>query len=295
MTDSEAWTIGRLLAWTTGFLKEKESASPRLDAEILLAVARGCERIELYTAFGEEPPKDVLARFRELVRRRADGEPVAYLVGQREFYSLTFKVTRDVLIPRPETEFIIVALLDAVKESAQESTPIRIADVGTGSGILAVCAAKNIGSSEVTAIDISPAALEVARTNIEEHGVAKQVQLVESNLFEAVPETSFDFVISNPPYVSSDEMAELPAEVVDYEPHLALYGGDTGTEIIAKLIAASADRLEPGGALIMEISPMIEIAVRDLIMSHPSFAAASTIKDLAGHARVMTAKRSASS
>ena len=290
MSDPEAWTIGRLLEWTTGFLKEK-SGSPRLDAENLLAAARDCERIELYTAFNEEPQEGVRAAFRQLVKRRADGEPVAYLVGHCEFYSLDFQVTRAVLIPRPETEFIVVALFDAIKESLASPVPLRIADVGTGSGILAICAAKNISRSDITAIDVSRAALDVAQLNAQQHGVVNQIEFVESDLFEEIPSSRFDFIISNPPYISAPEMTKLSVEVADYEPHLALFGGETGTEIIARLVSSAAACLETHGSLIVEISPMIEAAVRDLIACHPEFDEPNTIKDLAGHARVITAQR----
>src|SRR5438132_7995 len=157
MSTSEPWTIGRLLNWTTQYLKGHGSESPRLDAEVLLAHVRGCQRIELYTAFDVDPGEEARAAFRELVRRRAQGEPVAYLVGQREFYSLPFRVTPDVLIPRPETEFVVVAALDALQGSGfrvqgSEKTPIQnpkleiqnsplVADVGTGSGAIAVAIA----------------------------------------------------------------------------------------------------------------------------------------------------------
>ena len=292
MSDSEVWTIGRLLQWTTDYLKEKSATSPRLDAEILLAAARNCERIELYTAFDEEPEEGVRTRFRELVRRRAAGEPVAYLVGHREFYSLNFRVTNDVLIPRPETEFVVVALLDAAKELHPQTRPIRIADIGTGSGILAICAAKSLPDSEVVAVDVSPAALEVAKSNAESHGVADRIEFVGSDLFQDVPNGGFHFVISNPPYVSADEMRGLPADVRDYEPHTALYGGESGAEIIARLIPAASARLLAPGALIMEISPMIADAVRELLIDDGGFQDLQTIKDLSGEARVLVARRS---
>src|SRR5262245_27728685 len=143
MSSSEPWTIGRLLQWTTGYLKEHGSESPRLDAEVLLAHALGAERIMLYARFAEEASEAVRAAYRELVKQRAAGKPVAYLVGYREFYSLDFAVTPDVLIPRPETEFVVIGLLDAAKSQppARRDVGFEIADVGTGSGILAVCAA----------------------------------------------------------------------------------------------------------------------------------------------------------
>lgn len=291
MSDSEVWTIGRLLQWTTDYLKERSATSPRLDAEILLAAARNCERIELYTAFGEEPAEGIRTKFRELVRRRAAGEPVAYLVGHREFYSLNFRVTNDVLIPRPETEFVVVALLDAVKDLFPKTQPIRIVDIGTGSGILAICATKSIPDSEVVAVDISPAALDVARSNAESHGVAGRINFVQSDLFQDVAAGRFHFVISNPPYISAAEMEELPADVAEYEPHTALYGGECGAEIIARLIPAAAKRLLAPGVLIMEINPLIEDTVRELLINDGGFQEPQTVKDLSGEARVVVARR----
>ncbi|MEO8496958.1 MAG: peptide chain release factor N(5)-glutamine methyltransferase [Planctomycetota bacterium] len=293
MPETEAWTIGRLLKWTADFLKQKDSTSPRLDAEVLLATARDCERIELYTAFDEEPPEAIRTKFRELVRRRAEGEPVAYLVGHREFYSLSFKVTRDVLIPRPETELLVVALLDAAKGLGTSKPSLSIADVGTGSGIVAVCAAKNLPACRVTALDISSKALDVARANVETHGVADRVELVESDLFSSLGDRQFDLIASNPPYISEPEMRELRAEVANFEPHLALRGGPNGTEIIQRLVPAAAERLVPGGSLLLEVSPMIERRTHEIIIAQGSYETPRTLKDLAGFARVVVAKRRA--
>lgn len=295
MPQTESWTIGRLLEWTSGFLRERGADSPRLDAEVLLAEALGCRRIDLYTKFGEEPSEPARTAFRELVKRRAEGMPVAYLVGRREFYSLSFRVTHDVLIPRPETEFVVIALLDHVKErSAESSAALDIADIGTGSGILAVCTAKYVHGSKVAAVDISAAALAVAAANAADHGVAEQIEFVESDLFVAIPaERQFDFVLSNPPYISTAEMEKLPPDVARYEPHLALAAGPRGTDVIERLLPQAADRLRPGGWLLMEISPTIEAEVMRLAAAEGRFEPAETRKDLAGLARVVQLRRKA--
>ncbi len=294
MSSAEPWTIGRLLSWTSQYLKGHGSESPRLDAEVLLAHVRGCQRIELYTAFDVDPGEEARTAFRELVRRRAQGEPVAYLVGQREFYSLPFRVTPDVLIPRPETEFVVIALLDAVKERAAEGLPtdaLSMADVGTGSGILAVCAAKNVSGCRVVAIDISAAALEVARSNAAPHGVADRIEFVLSDLFANVPaERRFDYILSNPPYITEEEMSRLPATVRDHEPRSALAAGPQGTDVIAPLIAQSAERLAAGGRLICEISPMLRDTVAHLLRADGRWHEPKFIKDLAGHERVVVAR-----
>ena len=190
MSSHEPWTIGRLLTWTTDYFKQHGSDSPRLDAEVLLAEARGCKRIELYTAFDEIADDQTRTAFRELVRRRAEGTPVAYLVGKREFFSLSFRVTPDVLIPRPETErsssgcSIWQGLISkhsprgAGRVRGRRSVRAKFArnslDVGTGSGIIAICAAKHLPQAQVTAIDSSPAALAVATQNAADHGVAER-------------------------------------------------------------------------------------------------------------------------
>ena len=289
-SSEQAWTLGRLLTWTTDFLKQHGSESPQLDAQLLLAHARKCERIELYTAYGEEAPESLRSEFRELVRQRAAGTPVAYLIGHREFYSLDFRVTPEVLIPRPETEFLVIAVTDLVKRAANEGASLTIADVGTGSGILASCLAKHLVQAHIWATDISSAALEIARQNCTTHGVVDRVQFVCGNLFDPVPHgVWFDFIVSNPPYVTTAEYAQLAREVREHEPRQALVAGDKGTEVIERLIPHAARKLKPGGWLLLEISPMIEQAVHELVVSDGRFTAPETIRDLAGHARVVQA------
>jgi release factor glutamine methyltransferase len=291
MPQTEAWTVGRLLGWTTDYLSQHGSESPRLDAEVLLAHSLGCRRIELYTTFDSVPGEQARAAFRELVRRRAEGKPVAYLVGRREFYSLSFHVTPDVLIPRPETEFLVVALLDLARERPADRE-IAICDVGTGSGIIAVAAAKHLPSARVTAVDKHAAALEVARTNAAEHGVRSQIELIESDLFSAVPpERRFDFVVSNPPYVTEAEVESLPRDVREFEPREALVAGPSGTEVIQRLIPQAAESLDPGGHLLLEISPALHDRVQSLIQADGRFEPGPTVKDLARLARVVQAKR----
>jgi release factor glutamine methyltransferase len=286
----QPWTIGRLLSWTVEYLRKHGAENPRLDAEVLLAEARGCKRIDLYAAYGEVASDEVRTAFRELVRRRAEGTPVAYLVGRREFYSLDFEVNSDVLIPRPETELLVVALLDHVKKRQTNEDVLQIADVGTGSGILAVCAAKYIPNSKVTAIDISPAALAVARRNAARHCVAERIKFVEGNLLASEPaEPRFDYIVSNPPYVSTAEMAQLDRDVRDHEPDVALHAGEKGTNVVAPLIEQAVPRLKPRGALLIEISPMIATEVERLIEQQLSLERRATIKDIAGYARVVQA------
>jgi release factor glutamine methyltransferase len=296
---AESWTVLRLLTWTTDYLKERGSASPRLDAEVLLAAAKGCERIMLYAAFDEVVAEDVRTKFRELVKRRAEGEPVAYLVGQREFYSLRFKVTPDVLIPRPETEFVVIAAVDHFKASRGQGTGgrgqgsgVRVADVGVGSGVIAVSIAKHLPAARVTAIDNSPAALAVARENAATHGVVGRIDFVQGDLLASLPpDPAFAVVASNPPYISESEFAALARDVREHEPRQALVAGPAGTEVIQRLIPQAAERLLPGGLLVLEVSPMIAPRIVDLLAADGRFEPATIGKDLSQQARVVKASR----
>ena len=292
MSQTEVWTIGRLLTWTTDYLKQQGSDSPRLDAEVLLAKAKGCPRIQLYTAFDQPADDATRTTFRELVKKRAEGMPVAYLVGQREFFSLSFRVTPDVLIPRPETETLVVRLIDLVNDRLVQSDDLQIADIGAGSGIIAVTVAKHLPNARVTAVDLSPAAIAVATQNATVHGVSDRIEFIESDLFANVPaERTFDIIASNPPYVSEPEFAKLARSVRDFEPRMALVGGSNGTEVIERLVEQAESRLRQNGWLLMEVSPMIEPAVIELLSRRAIFETHPTLKDSAGLPRIVQAKR----
>jgi release factor glutamine methyltransferase len=282
------WTVGRLLTWTTDWLGSRGSGSPRLDAEVLLASVRGCPRIALYTAFDELVADDQRGRFRELVRRRGAGEPVAYLVGEREFFSLPFTVSGAVLVPRPETEGLVVRVLDLCRASPQAAGS-RIVDVGTGSGAIAVTLARHLPEARITATDLSPEALQVARGNAARHGVAERIEFVEADL---LPESgAWDIVVSNPPYVREDEFDQLPPDVRLYEPRAALVAGPQGVEVIDRLAAAAADRLVAGGWLVVEMGPSVAAAAEQAVVRHPQLELQPTLKDLAGLPRILQARR----
>lgn len=323
MSTAEAWTVGRLLTWTADYLKKNGSNSPRLDAEVLLSEARGCERIELYTAFTEEPTEQVRASFKEMVRRRAEGTPVAYLVGRKEFFSLSFEVNPDVLIPRPETEHLVVEAIDRARllqpgprlpnqledidksngESVngageggikprpkQSFKGLSVADVGTGSGCVAIAIAKSLADAKITALEISPAAISLAQRNADLLGLASQVDIVSSDLLSAVANKHFDIIVSNPPYITESEFEQLPKSVRNYEPREALVGGPNGTEVIAKLLTQAASCCRRGGWLLIEISPMIADSVRAMV-DRTFWSEPTLIKDLAGHARIVAMSR----
>jgi len=284
----QPWTIGRLITWTADFLKRRGSDSPRLDAEVMLAHVLDWQRVQLYTHFEEELSEGSRARFRELVRRRADGSPVAYLVGRKEFYSLAFTVSQAVLIPRPESEFVVVEFLSLMRGM---DSP-RAVDVGTGSGCLAIACTHRHPKARFVAIDISDKALEVARANAVRHAVADRVDFRLGSVLEPVlGEEPFDAIISNPPYIATEEISRLEPGVRDYEPRMALDGGPDGLRTVTRLIQDCVPLLKSGGHLILEIGTTQEQPVRALIDAHPELNPAPTVHDHAKHPRVIRASR----
>jgi release factor glutamine methyltransferase len=276
-----------LLEWTITFLNQKGSESPRLDAEVLLAHALGCKRIELYTRHTEPAPEEGRQKFRELVKRRVEGCPVAYLVGRKEFFSLEFEVSPAVLIPRPDTECVVDECLRLAKEMAAP----RVLDVGTGSGNLAVAVAKHHKGARVTAVDLSPEALAVAGANAARHGLGERIRFLEGDLFAPLAAGErFDFILSNPPYIPQGEIAGLPAGVRDYEPHLALAGGEDGYAVFDQLVRQAPTYLQAGGYLIVEIGAPQEEQARRRIQEQGGYELARTILDGSGHPRVLRAR-----
>jgi release factor glutamine methyltransferase len=284
----EVWTVGRLLTWTTDFLKRRGSESPRLDAEVMLAHVLDRQRVQLYTHFEEEVSESPRAAFRELVRRRSEGAPVAYLVGRKEFYSLTFTVSPAVLIPRPESEFVVVEYLEQTRHVESPHT----VDVGTGSGCLAIASAHHQPGARFVAIDISDEALEIARRNATRIGVLERIDFrVGDMLVPVAGEGPFDAIISNPPYISSNAIDQLEPGVRDHEPRMALDGGPSGLDMVGRLIEQSVDLLKPGGHLILEIGSDQEQPVRALIGAQGGLNLAPTVFDHAHHPRVIRATR----
>jgi len=282
----DVWTVGRLLTWTTDWLAGRQSESPRLDAEVLLAHVRDCQRIELYTAFDTPVDDAQRARFRELVKRRGEGEPVAYLVGSREFFSLPFAVNKSVLVPRPETEGIVVRVLDLCRGMAAP----KIADVGTGSGAIVIALAKQLPLATFTATDSSADAMSVARANAERHGVADRIEFIECDLLDDPRAVGpWDVIASNPPYVREDEFDALPRDVRLHEPRAALVSGPTGVEVIIRLARAAAEQLVPGGWLIVEVGPAR--AAEAAILAEAGLESKPTLNDFAGLPRIVQARR----
>jgi release factor glutamine methyltransferase len=285
-------TIGELLAQGKDKLKPC-SATPGLDAEVFLAAILRTDRAALIRDRDEELRQDVMIEFRALLERRERHEPVHYILGQREFWSITFKVRRGVLIPRPETELVVETSLHILKALAGSGAgaPIRVADLGTGCGNIAVALALELPDCVIDAVDISEEALECARENVDDNGVAHRVRLHRGDFFEplSVEGHKFDVIVSNPPYVSSEEMKELPPEVKDYEPHLALHGGKEGLHYLRQIIDLSPQYLKTGGAVVLELGMQQGKPVLQLMEKRGRYSRCEIIKDYAGLDRVALA------
>ena len=284
VTEEAAITLRQAGAEATALLVASGlSATARRDAELLLMHVTGLDRAQLLTRPEYRLSADDTDHYRRLVARRAASEPLQYITGAQEFFGLRFKVTPDVLIPRPETEHLVEAVLTRVAKDG----PARIVDVGSGSGAIAVALAHSLPRAELTALDISPAALKAARQNAENNGVADRIRFVESNLFSAIAGERFDIIVSNPPYIAESDRLTLEAQVRDYEPHRALFAGPTGLEIYQRLIPQAAALLMPGGWLMLEIGAGQKSSLQQLL---ESWSNVDFLPDLQGIPRVAVAQ-----
>jgi release factor glutamine methyltransferase len=258
---AESWTVLKLLQWTEGYLKERGIEEARLDAQLLLSDVLKLDRVGLYLNYDRPLDGPELGVFREMVKRRARREPVQYILGKTEFWSLFFKVTPAVLIPRGDTEVL-------VEESLQRASGAKtVLDVGTGSGAIAVALAKELPVARVEAIDISPEALEIAMQNARENGVGERIAFERRDLAD-LPEGAWDLIVSNPPYIPHGDLATLMPEVRDFEPQGALDGGPDGLAPYRHLARQSREKLSPGGWLLVEVGIGQAEAVQKLFSEH---------------------------
>jgi release factor glutamine methyltransferase len=280
LPDERDLTVLQVIKLSTEHLQKHNSDSARLDAEVLLAKALGLRRLDLYLQFDRELTEPELSAYRALVARRARGEPVAYLVGHKEFMALDFEVTPAVLVPNPDTEVLVQRAVALAREAAR---PFRVADIGTGSGCIAVAVAHYAPEVEVWATDISAEALEVAGRNVAKHGLDSRVHLACGDLIEPL-EGAFDLVCANLPYLPAT--SQLAPEVMA-QPRTALYAGQGGAELVTRLLAAAPSRLKPGGRVLAELDPSILAAV--LEAAQRGFTGQRIHHDLGGHERVLEA------
>ena len=273
------------LTSATDRLTEAGVTNPRRDAELLLMFALGRDRAYIFGHPEHPLTESEATRYDEAISKRLQGMPPQYITGRQEFWGMDFIVSPAVLIPRPETEHLV----EVVLELARGIEHPRIVDVGTGSGCIALALAEELPNAELYAVDVSPEALEVARENARRHHLGQRIDFRCSNLLDAFPqENSFDFVVSNPPYISELEKNQLQTEVHDFEPHLALFSGPSGYEVIERLVQQAANVLKPGGWLAMEIGAGQETKLRQLLSGWPQV---QFTNDLRGIPRVVAARR----
>jgi release factor glutamine methyltransferase len=295
LRDRVSWTIGELLKTTAKYLKEKRIESPRLTAEVLLAHELGMDRVGLYLQFEKPLTEKELSGYRDLVRRRVRGEPLQYVTGVQEFWSMAFEVGPGVLIPRPETELLVEQGLACAKEDRTDEGYLhRLLDLGTGSGIIAVSLAKELPEWDVWATDISTEALHMAQINAEKHGVHGRIRFRQGDLFDAVrgEGRTFAIIVSNPPYVEEEEYGVLPPEVREHEPRTALAGGPGGMTYVARILREAPDFLIPNGWLLVEMAPGQTERAMKIAEETRCYGEARRIRDYSGRHRVVCVRRS---
>ena len=291
---SKQWTVNTILRITVDYLTGKGIDSPRLSAEILLAHQLNMDRVNLYLNFDRPLSDEELEGYRALLRRRLSREPIQYITGVQEFWSLDFAVGPGVLIPRPESELLIEQVLSlCAKGRVPESGDPHILDLGTGSGALAVSLARELEAAVIWASDLSAATLETAKRNAARHGVEDRVRFVEGDLFEPFEKRgiSFDVILSNPPYIDSETLGALAPEVRDHEPRLALDGGVGGMQVIRKIIEECPDYLNPGGWVLLEMDPDQTLPALSQMGADPRFGEKNRIQDYSHRYRVVMGER----
>ncbi len=265
-------------------LLEAKIDTARLDAELLLCHALGQNRAFILTHFNESVAENILESYKCLIQRREKREPVAYITGEKEFYSLNFKVTKDTLIPRPETE----TLVDTVLKFYGTGTKINVLDIGTGTGAIAVAIVRHRPLWKITAVDISDKAIDVAQKNSKANGVDKQINFKVSDLYQSCVNKKFDIIISNPPYIPDGDKNVSP-EAELYEPKRALYSGSDGLDVIERIIHEATDHLAKNGKLIFEIGDGQDMAIASLIEKEKHLKLENVVPDLKGLKRVIVA------
>jgi release factor glutamine methyltransferase len=282
-------TLRSALLRGVGFLRDAGIDSAQIDAEVLLRHVLGIERAQLYSALDEPLSAGDRLRFQEMLARRVRREPVAYITGRKEFWSLDFVVMPEVLIPRPETELLVEVALDRLKSIASRAP--NILDLGTGSGIIAVCLAKERLQANILAVDIASSALEVARINARRHGVSERIGWIGGDLFAALGEEKrlFDLIVSNPPYLRTGELSLLAPEISQWEPMTALDGGRDGIEYYRRIIGEAGQYLASGSSLVLEIGADMAPVVTELFARSGGYGPASVYQDYAGKSRVIAA------
>ena len=289
MANNEIWTIGRILKWTEQYFEQKGVESPRLDAEVLLSHLLKKQRIYLYVHFDEPLQAEELAAYREMIKKRVAHVPVAYILGEKEFMGLTFQVTADTLVPRPDTEILVQAAVDALKGMPPEAH--RFADIGTGSGAICLSVLHFTENTEADTVDISPGARAVAEQNAAVLGLTERITFHTGDLLEPIKDKTYTAILSNPPYIPQADIETLAPEVRCKEPMTALCGGADGLDFYRRLCAEAPAMLETGGFMAFEVGIRQAGPVAALAKENPLIERTEIIKDYAGIDRVVVAWR----
>ncbi len=278
---AQKYTVLELIRLMSQFLADKGIENPRLNAELLAGKVLNLDRVQLYLNFERPVSPDELSELREMLRRRANHEPLQYLLGETEFYSLNFKTSPKTLIPRPETEILVDFIVKNYQTFFPEIEKIHILDIGTGSGNIAIALAKNIPAAKVLAVDVNAETLKIAQENAEKNEVAAQIEFLEHDIFSSLPEkfSQCHIVAANLPYISEAEMETLPREVVQFEPRIALYGGVDGTDYFRKLNEVLDKILLPGGVVVLEIGASQKDRVREIFSKNERTMRSEIIED----------------
>jgi release factor glutamine methyltransferase len=293
--NQKTWTIKTLLETTTDYLNKKAIESPRLTAEILLAHQLEIDRVKLYLDFDRPLNDREVSGYRSLIRRRLNREPIQYITGVQEFWSMEFTVNPKVLIPRPESELLVEQVISLYKEQKPaDGQSIRVLDLGTGSGVLAIALARELEDACIWASDISQEAIDRAILNARRHGVEDRIQFVVGDLLQPFMdlEFTFDVIVSNPPYIASEEFDILPPEIRDHEPRVALDGRKEGMFFIEKIIREGSNKLNPGGWLLLEMDSGQITKALNLIEKADAYGEKKCIRDYGHHYRVVMAQKS---
>jgi release factor glutamine methyltransferase len=291
--NTKRWIIKDLLTVTTDYLRDKNIDNPRLCAETLLASQLNTSRIRLYLAFDQPLNQTDITNYRSLIRRRVNREPTQHITGIQEFRSLEFMVEPHVLIPRPETEILVEQVFSVCHDGTSvDETPPAILDLGTGSGAIAVSLARELQGAAIWASDISREALTLARINSKKHGVNDRIVFIQGDLFQPFSNNNLklDIIVSNPPYVASEDYDSLPPEVKDFEPRLALDGHQGGTFFIEKIITEAPAYLKPGGWVLIEMDPGQTSKALDMIQQIGRYIEKRCVKDYGQKDRVVMAR-----
>lgn len=291
-SDDRIWNISELLKWTTDYFQSHNIESPRMGAELLLSHCLNVPRLNLYLQYDKPLLSEELSLYKSMIKRRIAREPVAYITGSKGFWTLDLSVSKSVLVPRPDTECLVEAALEILK--AKPDTPLNVLDLGTGSGAIILSLASEMPINKYFAVDVSIEAIEIARQNAELNCPERDISFISSSWFDGLVENEmFDLIVSNPPYIPTDDILELEPEIKEYEPRLALDGDVDGLRCVRHIIEQAGNYLKPGGWLMIETGYDQKESVLEIAMGVGGYLHVEYIRDFAGNNRVVRMQKTA--